>query len=180
MERLTERAEQFVRIKGCRTVYPEVERKSAPMQSAVARLAAYEDTGLMPEEIKDIVEMFHAYRHICHGLDPDRVSELTQAEKDGRLVIQDVYALWPIDCDMCSKRGDGECCDGLSSELEGAKPGDEFPFMAKNCPKSVEQVKTTQERLQLARAGAADADGIRYFLTREEAEAALNQKEETE
>lgn len=140
------------------------------------------DTGLTEEEFDVLLNETFIVKLAAGYLKTtdDNLRELIQAQKDGRLVIQDVYALWPIDCDMCSKRGEGECCDGLSSALEGAKPGDEFPFMAKNCPKSVEQVKTTQERLRLARAGAADADGIRYFLTREEAEAALNQKEETE
>lgn len=64
MERLTERwCKGMVRIKGCSTAYPDKERQGAPMASAIARLAAYEDT--MPLE---------------------RAQELAQAEKDGRLV----------------------------------------------------------------------------------------------
>lgn len=55
MDRLTERIENGIRIKGCSTVYPTVERKSAPMQSAIVRLAAYEDIGLTPEEIVKII-----------------------------------------------------------------------------------------------------------------------------
>lgn len=52
MERLTKRwCKGMVRIKGCSTAYPDKERKGAPMASAIARLAAYEDTGMTPEEI---------------------------------------------------------------------------------------------------------------------------------
>lgn len=65
MERLTERwCKGMVRIKGCSTAYPDKERKGAPMASAIARLAAYEDA--MPLE---------------------RARELAKAEKDGRLVV---------------------------------------------------------------------------------------------
>lgn len=52
-ERLTEHCHnQYIRIKGCRSLFDDVERKNAPMSSAIARLAAYEDTGWSPEEIK--------------------------------------------------------------------------------------------------------------------------------
>lgn len=57
MERLTERIDGGISIKGCRTIYPETERKSAPMQSAIARLGKYEDTGLTPEEIMALIPL---------------------------------------------------------------------------------------------------------------------------
>lgn len=56
MERLTERLnEYYIKIKGCRTIYGAEERKKAPASSAIARLCAYEDTGLTPEEIMRII-----------------------------------------------------------------------------------------------------------------------------
>lgn len=54
MERLTEHCGRYIKIKGCETLYGQSERKSAPMSSAIVRLATYEDTGLMPEEIEKI------------------------------------------------------------------------------------------------------------------------------
>lgn len=54
------------------------------------RLAAYEDVGLEPEEIKDHEEMFAAYRHVCGGKSPEEIVhalELMEAERDGRLVV---------------------------------------------------------------------------------------------
>lgn len=52
MERLTERwSDSVVKLKGCSNVYANVERKRAHIQNAIVRLAAYEDSGLMPDEI---------------------------------------------------------------------------------------------------------------------------------
>lgn len=60
------------------------------------RLAAYEDTGLEPEEIKRIVDAYgrgHTLRtesaerlEIVREIKTDRLRELMQAEQDGRLV----------------------------------------------------------------------------------------------
>ena len=56
MERLTERWNNFIRVKGCRTCYPSVWSKRAHMQNAIARLAAYEDSGLTPEEVMGLAK----------------------------------------------------------------------------------------------------------------------------
>lgn len=62
------------------------------------RLAAYEDTGLSPETVNDLVERFSYVYRTVEGLDivdpvhfgafVDRVKHWAQAEKDGRLVVQ--------------------------------------------------------------------------------------------
>lgn len=54
------------------------------------RLSAYEDIGLEPQEIKDILELFHSYRHICGEMPPDRLRELVEADRDGRCYITTV------------------------------------------------------------------------------------------
>lgn len=65
MERLTEIwNDRYIALRGRPTLYPIAERKGAPVSSAIARLAAYEDA--MPLE---------------------RARELAQAEKDGRLMV---------------------------------------------------------------------------------------------
>lgn len=55
------------------------------------RLAAYEDTGLEPEEISDAVTaaklMARSKIVSCFGMDADHVRELVKAEQDGRLVV---------------------------------------------------------------------------------------------
>lgn len=52
MEKLTEYVDgKYIRIKGTKSLYPKNERDGAPLSNAIARLAAYEDTGLEPEEL---------------------------------------------------------------------------------------------------------------------------------
>ncbi len=49
-------------------------------------LSDYEDIGMTPSEIMDMKEMFHAYRHICAGVTPERLKELVEADRDGRVI----------------------------------------------------------------------------------------------
>lgn len=51
------------------------------------RLAAYEETGLTPEEIDMDHEAAEQLRQLCQGCDLDRLEELAEADKDGRLVV---------------------------------------------------------------------------------------------
>ena len=58
------------------------------------RLKKYEDTGLEPEEIKEWIEagkeLFFERADLYAEFGPiDHIRELTQAEKDGRLVVLD-------------------------------------------------------------------------------------------
>lgn len=64
MERLTEHFGRYIRIKGLQTIYSSEYSKTARLNNAIIKLAAYEDA--MPLE---------------------RVQELAQAEKDGRLIV---------------------------------------------------------------------------------------------
>lgn len=43
MERLTERIRGHIRIKGCKTLYPDQKRKGAYLNNAIVQLCAYED-----------------------------------------------------------------------------------------------------------------------------------------
>lgn len=51
------------------------------------RLAAYEDTGREPEEIDMDHEAAEALRQLCRGCDLDRLEELAEADKGGRVVV---------------------------------------------------------------------------------------------
>lgn len=62
------------------------------LTKAIDRLAAYEDTGLEPEEIKelctdDVVEIAKMFRQMIESGEIDHLRELLQAEKDGRVVV---------------------------------------------------------------------------------------------
>ena len=64
--------------------------KDCPFETAVCeRLAAYEDTGLTPEEIKaQFTEdtMINLAAQVL-GVEPSRIRELAEADKDGRVVV---------------------------------------------------------------------------------------------
>lgn len=51
------------------------------------RLAAYEDAGSEPEEIDMDHEAAETLRQLCRGCDLDRLEELVEADKGGRLVV---------------------------------------------------------------------------------------------
>lgn len=52
-----------------------------------SELAAYEDTGLTPEEIDMDHEAAEQLRQLCRGCNLDRLEELAEADKEGRLVV---------------------------------------------------------------------------------------------
>ena len=58
-------------------------------QRALKRLAAYEDTGLEPEEIMAAVTQKAVIKLASQalGVQPERLRELVKAEKDGRLAV---------------------------------------------------------------------------------------------
>lgn len=51
------------------------------------RLAAYEDTGMTPEEIDMDHEAAETLRQLCRGCNLDRLEKLAEADKDGRVVV---------------------------------------------------------------------------------------------
>lgn len=51
------------------------------------RLAAYEDTGLTPEEIDMDHEAAETLRQLCRGCDLDRLEELAEADKGERVMV---------------------------------------------------------------------------------------------
>lgn len=91
MERLTE----WVGSGPDRKAIARQDRRDVGDKDCVARLAAYEDTGLCPEtaaELKEIVRIFN-----CAPGDPaqlkwlcDKLRGWQQAEQDGRLVVANV------------------------------------------------------------------------------------------
>lgn len=85
MERLTARDGEFVKWKG----RPLYMMGAADIYTMAERLAAYEDTDLTPEEIKapfteDAMINLAAQ---ALGVEPSRLRELSEADKDGRCVV---------------------------------------------------------------------------------------------
>lgn len=85
MERLTSRNEDCVQINGHALGYATI----GELVQMAERLAAYEDTGFTPEEIKapfteDAMINLAAQ---ALGVEPSRLRELAEADKDGRIRI---------------------------------------------------------------------------------------------
>ena len=157
MERLTRRM--------CRSwsVIPGYELSTVKgMQAVVDRLAAYEDTGLEPEEVVQtkLALMGKVLAEIKEfdGFPVNRMIELAQAEKDGRLVVlpckpDEIFYQW--------KRGDD--CPSVS-RFEGAEIS--------------EDGEITYPMKRWGEAFTLDDFGKTIFLSRADAKAALAAQKE--
>ena len=125
-----------------------------------ARLAAYEDSGLEPEEIADFMKRWERsveIAGICKKGGIDHLLELKKAEQDGRLVALPSKTVWELtmdagpDCDM-------KCPVDAFDEALGCDLCSKAKQFAYERP-------CTQELLKEL--------GKTVFLTRQEAEAAL-------
>ena len=67
--------------------FPMMKKRGGFKQGGVERLAAYEDTGLTPEEIDMDHEAAETLRQLCRDCDLDRLAELAEADRAGRLVV---------------------------------------------------------------------------------------------
>ena len=99
MERLTKRLDDGQAVMRCEDCKASWMRKHGkPMEECTAmycrnmckdRLAAYEDTGLMPDKVSALVKDWSDLCTIvgeCGGI--DRLRELAEADKDGRVVVR--------------------------------------------------------------------------------------------
>ena len=153
MERLTQRLRTGEVLMASK--YEEKYTEQEWISVLQDRLAAYEDTRLTPEEIDMDHEAAEQLRQLCQGCDLARLEELAEADKDGRLVV--------LPC----KVGDGlwTFCTHPVEQV--------YSF-------TVTDISTLNGRTMLntSRCGVIDARdvGKTVFLTREEAEKALEAK----
>ncbi len=141
-----------------------------PLVGALYRLAAYEDTGLEPEEIeianKVIVSAFNLAAKSGTYMLIERLQEIICAEAEGRLLVlpckpmTTVYVIEHVDCYM-----DTEACPMLDESGRCNGEG-EMP-----CPLHIVEVVADID--SLAKWIVLNAIGKTVFRTREEAEVAL-------
>ena len=117
------------------------------------RLKAYEDTERTPEEIDMDHEAAEQLRHLCRDCDLDRLEELVEADKSGRVVIRP------------------------------CKVGDTvyFALLGRIIEKQVFSIVSFSNSTRIYCDGTSEYFrpediGKTFFLTREEAEAALEAK----
>lgn len=125
-----------------------------------ARLAAYEDTGLTPEEVNDAVVgsklLAKAKVVSVFGVAAERLRELAEAEKAGRVVVLPAKTVYELTWDA------GSNCDGICPvSIDGVGCCD-FCDTGELC---IYEVPCKQEHIERI--------GDDVFLTYEEAKAAL-------
>lgn len=126
MDRLTSRSEvsgiMLVRGHGLGPAYFDTKRDYIIYCEAIDRLAAYEDTGLTPAQIKYILPRQSAEEAVERmKIERERYDEWfawKQAESEGRLIVlpckvgDTVYAVEPDLCDLRDKDTCDAYCDG--------------------------------------------------------------------
>jgi hypothetical protein len=98
MERLTNKREADAQRKEYERRLANGYPRNIP-EERFLRLAAYEDTHMMPSDVTSMRMDMAIIAALFDGVDVDRMKELTEADKDGRLVVlpckmgQRVFAL---------------------------------------------------------------------------------------
>lgn len=93
MERLTRRINGVVVYVGAKNPYSTgqipCEVEPAGVREMMDRLAAYEDTGLTPQEVISMHGEWRAMMSVLNSIGGGytRLRELAEADKDGRLVV---------------------------------------------------------------------------------------------
>ena len=130
----------------------------------IDRLAAYEDTGLDPEEISDAVTaaklMAKSKIVSCFGVDADHIRELVQAEQDGRLVGLDepmrpmVWGDKEHDTILCPR-----CLCDLMGGFEYAPSCETVMFQCPHCGQPINSGKAIDMEQSEAEAALAQKGG---------------------
>lgn len=136
-----------------------------PLADAINRLAAYEETRLEPEDMKKAFNEDATLKLAGQilGVTPGRLRELAQAEKEGRLVVLPCKVgdtVYRVGASICKWREIDHCdeyCDG---------------WQYRDCWEGTRAV--LEEKFSLC---DLESIGKTVFLTREAAEAALEEME---
>ena len=167
MERLTFEG-NFCDIAQCREI-PCQYNGACSQRKVWERLKAYEDTGLTPEEVKRMsnilmdvgIDYNCSWKYVKNWLLDDRIRELAEADKDGRVVVLPVKpVLTPIISSMLYIIEDGDIYeDALYESVVGMSENGEMNVV----------YTTLSDQITFEQADI----GKTVFLTHEEAEKAL-------
>ena len=134
------------------------------IQRLCNRLAAYEDTGLEPEEINDMaleVATLKTIESMYDGLgNPDHLRDLLQAERDGRLVVLDepmrplVWGDKEHDTILCPR-----CLCDLMGGFEYAPSCETVMFQCPHCGQPINSGKAIDMEQSEAEAALAGKGG---------------------
>ena len=161
MERLTDKHEADAQRKEYERRLANGYPRNIP-EERFLRLAAYEDTHMMPADVMSMRMDMAIITALLHDCDVDRLRELAEADKDGRVVVlpckvgQRVFALLDTDKHL------SEC------EVKQIGLGNEIGFVG------IEPIGARGREYGVSIKGF----GKTVFLTREEAEKALEAMED--
>lgn len=181
MERLTYDfcigGNHYWKVKGtdnleCREVCERQEEsgcKTCPIANAFDRLAAYENTGLEPQEIKSLqaewqanLKVLESYREL--GVPVDRLRELVEAGRGGRCVV--------LPCKVGDTIYDISLAEIKESKVVSISfSASELPYHVSICAENYNYAVTID--IEMNDFIEIDDFGKIVFFTREEAEAAL-------
>ena len=168
MERLTNKREADAQREGYERRLANGYQRSIPVERFL-RLAAYEDSELEPEEVSELIKDWSDLCTIigeCGGI--DRLRELAEADKDGRVVVLPVKpVLTPILSSMLYIIEDGDIYeDALYEAVVGMSESGKVNVV----------YTTLSDQIIFEQADI----GKTVFLTREEAEKTLEAMREEE
>lgn len=138
MERLSDRAIEI--INELHTERLDYESEYLPLIDCAIKCQAYEDTGLEPEEIKQVFteETVLKVAGQFLGITPDRLRELAQADREGRCVVLDMPRkplVW----------GDGDkntcLCPYCGKDLMGIPYGERMVLQCPECGQYLDATK---------------------------------------
>lgn len=171
MERLTRRISGVVVYVGAKNPYSTgqipCEVEPAGVRETMNRLAAYEDTGLTPEEVISMSGEWCAMMSVLNATGSyDGLRKLAEADRDGRLVVLPckvgdvMYELFReyTECTSYQTRKDDYCCEGCMVPCDSREVTVIRAIQPKSLPEVVRYI---------------DGIGKTVFLTHEEAEKAL-------
>ena len=147
MERLTEKREGGA--------WPRKIWSSETIAECLDRLAAYEDTGLEPEEIEKAMDIVKSAVSAFEDFGVDRLAELAQADRDGRCVV--------LPC----QPGDRIWIDGRKAIIEEFFGYKTERYFQAQFDDNMQYIDVPFEEI-----------GKTVFLTREEAKAALRREQD--
>lgn len=138
MERLSDRAIEI--INELHTERLDYESEYLPLIDCAIKCQAYEDTGLEPEEIKQVFteETVLKVAGQFLGITPDRLRELAQADREGRCVVLNMPRkplVW----------GDGDkntcLCPYCGKDLMGIPYGERMVLQCPECGQYLDATK---------------------------------------
>lgn len=130
------------------------KRETSVLRRVFDRLAAYEDTGLEPEEVRSLRIDMAIIKAMFGDADVKRMKELCEADKEGRVVVLDMPCkplVWRDD------DRDTALCPDCGKDLIGLYDGERIVLQCPACGQYLDDTKIiTRAEAEAALGGGGD------------------------